>query len=86
MNILKRHHIVAGRVNIVLVKFSYNFSGTAMLAVLVIFLVGIILMCLGLIALYIANIQVEVMNRPMYVVRRSKNLSERGQNGQNSLV
>ena len=67
-------------------RFSYNFSGTAMLAVLVIFLVGIILMCLGLIALYIANIQVEVMNRPMYVVRRSKNLSERGQNGQNSLV
>ena len=32
-------------------------------------LVGIILICLGLISLYIANIHVEVMNRPLYIVR-----------------
>ncbi len=47
-----------------------DFSGPAMLAVVIIFLVGIILSCLGLIALYIANIHAEVMNRPLYVVRK----------------
>lgn len=51
-----------------------NFTGTAMLSVLVIFLVGIILSCLGLIALYIAEIQGEVTNRPMYVIRKTGNL------------
>ena len=48
-----------------------GFSGTAMLAVMLLFLVGIILICLGFIALYIANIHGEVTNRPMYVIRRS---------------
>ena len=47
-----------------------HFSGPAQLAVILVFLVGIILICLGLIALYIANIHDEVMNRPIYVVRR----------------
>jgi len=46
-----------------------RFTGTAMLAVLIIFLVGIILFCMGLMALYIARIHTEVMNRPLYVVR-----------------
>lgn len=47
------------------------FSGTAILAVIILFLIGIVLICLGFIALYIANIHVEVTNRPMYVVRKS---------------
>lgn len=51
---------------------SYNFSGPAILAVITLFLVGIILMSLGLIALYIANIHSEVVNRPLYVLRRRK--------------
>lgn len=50
----------------------YNFSGTAILAVILLFLIGIVLSCLGLIALYIANIHTEVINRPLYVVRKSK--------------
>jgi len=45
------------------------FSGPATLAVIILFLVGIILSCLGLVALYIANIYNEVMNRPIYVVK-----------------
>lgn len=48
------------------------FSGPAILAVIILFLIGIVLVCLGLIALYIANIQVEVMGRPLYVIRNKK--------------
>jgi dolichol-phosphate mannosyltransferase len=49
---------------------QFNFSGSVILAVVILFLIGIVLGCLGLIALYIANIHAEVTNRPMYVVRR----------------
>jgi len=45
------------------------FTGTDMLAVMILFLVGVVLACLGLISLYIANIHAEVINRPLYVVR-----------------
>ena len=51
---------------------GYSFSGPAILAVLNIFLIGIVLSCLGIIALYIANIHGEVINRPMYVIRKKK--------------
>ena len=53
---------------------NMHFSGLAILATITLFLVGIILSCLGLIALYIGNIQKEVANRPMYIVRQKKNL------------
>jgi len=52
---------------------GYNFSGTAVLAVLNLFMTGIILSCLGLIALYIGDIQGETTNRPLYVIRDKKN-------------
>jgi len=52
--------------------FGYHFSSLSSLAVLNIFLIGIVLTSLGLIALYIANIHGEVVNRPMYVIRRKK--------------
>ena len=48
-------------------------SGAALLAVMNLFLTGIMLMSLGLIALYIANIHEEVNDRPIYVVRQEKN-------------
>jgi len=48
----------------------WQIRGTAMLAILLVILVGVMLACLGLISLYIANIQAEVTNRPLYVVRR----------------
>lgn len=50
--------------------FGWKISGTAMLAIMILVLVGLILACLGLIALYIAHIHAEVTNRPLYVIRR----------------
>ncbi len=44
-------------------------TGTDMLAIMIVFLVGVVLACLGLISLYIANIHAEVINRPLYIVR-----------------
>ena len=51
---------------------SLYFSGTAMLAVLILFLIGVVLVCLGFMALYIANIHADVSNRPMYIIRKRK--------------
>lgn len=56
-----------------------EFSGPAILAVIILFLVGIILVSLGLMALYIATIHAEVMNRPLYVARRESRESSRSQ-------
>ncbi len=50
--------------------YDFRFSSPAILAVMILFLVGIVLSSLGLISLYIANIHGEVVNRPLYVVRR----------------
>lgn len=44
-------------------------TGTAMLAIALLFLVGLVLACLGLISLYIGQIHAEVVNRPLYVLR-----------------
>jgi len=52
--------------------WSMGFSYPAILAVINLFLIGIVLSCLGLIALYIANIHGEVINRPMYIIRSRK--------------
>ncbi|HSX17220.1 MAG TPA: glycosyltransferase family 2 protein [Patescibacteria group bacterium] len=49
---------------------GWQIRGTAMLAILLVMMVGLVLACLGLISLYIANIHAEVTNRPLYVVRR----------------
>lgn len=53
--------------------WGLNITGTAMLAVFNLFLVGIVLICLGLMALYVAAIHTEVANRPLYVVREKRN-------------
>lgn len=52
------------------------FTGTDMLAVMLLFLVGVILACLGLVSLYIANIHAEVTNRPLYIVREKPSVTE----------
>lgn len=44
-------------------------NGTTMLAMLTIFMVGLVLTCLGMMSMYIAHIHAEVTNRPLYVVR-----------------
>lgn len=51
-----------------------HISGVAVLAIIVTFLIGLVLSCLGLIALYIGNINYEVANRPLYVLRSRKNI------------
>ncbi|TAK96922.1 glycosyltransferase [Patescibacteria group bacterium] len=48
------------------------FTAPAILAVIIVFLMGIVLICLGFIALYIASIHSEVAGRPMYIIRKSK--------------
>ena len=52
--------------------FASTFSDAENLAILILFLVGIILISIGLMALYIANIHSEVIDRPMYVIRKKK--------------
>ncbi len=59
---------------IFITEWGASISGSAILAVIILFSVGIILICLGLIALYIANIHSEVINRPMYVVKKNVHL------------
>lgn len=54
--------------------WGMSFSGPAILAVIILFLIGIVLSCLGLIALYIASIHNEVINRPIFVIRKKGNL------------
>lgn len=68
----------AGCLGVVMVLDRYvahwglNFSGPAILAAIILFLVGIVLICLGLLAFYIGNIHIETQNRPLYVVRKKQ--------------
>ena len=49
--------------------FGWHITGTAMLAMLILFLIGMVLACLGFMSMYIAHIHAEVADRPLYVVR-----------------
>ncbi|MFA6183808.1 MAG: glycosyltransferase family 2 protein [Parcubacteria group bacterium] len=51
-------------------NFASTFSDAENLAIFIVFLVGIILMSVGLLSLYIANIHVEIIKRPMYIIRK----------------
>jgi polyisoprenyl-phosphate glycosyltransferase len=51
---------------------GWSITGSAKLAVVNVFLIGIVLMCLGIMALYIATIHNETSGRPLYVVREKK--------------
>lgn len=50
--------------------WGFNFSGPAILANIILFLVGIILISLGLLAFYIGHIYHESQGRPLYIIRR----------------
>ncbi len=52
--------------------FASTFSDSENLAILILFLVGIMLTSIGLISLYVAKIHTEVIKRPMYVARERK--------------
>jgi dolichol-phosphate mannosyltransferase len=47
---------------------NWNFTGTAMLGILIIFLVGILLMAQGILSVYISMINNQSRQRPLYVV------------------
>ncbi len=54
-------------------------NSTTMLAVMIVFMVGLVLACLGLMALYIAHIHAEVTNRPLYVVRPEERAAQQAE-------
>lgn len=47
---------------------NWNFTGTAMLGVLIVFLVGIVLLSQGILSLYISHIHTQSKQRPLYVI------------------
>ena len=53
---------------------KWNFTGTAMLGILIIFLVGIVLMSQGIISMYISKINNQTKGRPIYVINRKKSI------------
>jgi len=52
-----------------------NFTLLGLFMMLNTFMTGLILISLGLIALYIAQIHAEVINRPLYIIRKITNLT-----------
>lgn len=50
---------------------SLGVTGTALLAVFLSFLVGIVLICQGLLALYMEAVHRETQNRPLYIISES---------------
>jgi len=51
---------------------GWAITGSAKLAIINVFLIGIVLMSLGIIALYVATIHNETSGRPLYVIRERK--------------
>lgn len=47
---------------------SWKFTGTAMLAILIIFLVGIVLMAQGILAIYVSQVHNQSKQRPLFVI------------------
>lgn len=52
----------------------WKFTGTAMLSVLVLFLIGLVLVSQGVLALYISAIHTQAKRRPLYVVNYRNSL------------
>ena len=50
---------------------NWNFTGTAMLGVLIIFLVGIVLLSQGILSLYVAHIHTQSKQRPLYIINHA---------------
>ncbi|MDO8265889.1 MAG: glycosyltransferase family 2 protein [Candidatus Saccharibacteria bacterium] len=48
--------------------FGLSITGSALLALFVTFMVGIVLVCQGLLALYLESVYYETQNRPLYIV------------------
>jgi dolichol-phosphate mannosyltransferase len=53
---------------------GWDFTGTAMLSILVLFLVGLVLVSQGVLALYVSYIHTQAKGRPVYVINRRESL------------
>ena len=47
---------------------NLSVTGTAILALLLSFMIGVVLICQGLLALYLEDVFHEAQNRPLYIV------------------
>lgn len=54
--------------------WHWKFSGTAMLGILIIFLVGLVLISQGILSLYIAHIHSQSKQRPLHIIDKSGSL------------
>ncbi len=52
----------------------WNFTGTAMLGILLLFLVGILLMSQGILSLYVSRIHNQSKQRPLYIIDYAKSV------------
>jgi glycosyltransferase involved in cell wall biosynthesis len=48
--------------------WHWNFTGTAMLSTLLLFLVGVLLLSQGMLSLYVSHIHAQTKQRPLYVI------------------
>ena len=53
---------------------NWHFTGTAMLGILTLFLVGIILLSQGILSLYISHIHTQSKRRPLYIIDHKKSV------------
>jgi glycosyltransferase involved in cell wall biosynthesis len=53
---------------------GWKFTGTAMLSILLVFLVGIVLLSQGILALYISHINNQSKRRPLYIIDYDKSV------------
>ena len=55
---------------------SIRTTGTAYVALLIIFLVGLVLFSQGIISLYLSHIHTETKNRPLFIVNKRRSTIE----------
>jgi polyisoprenyl-phosphate glycosyltransferase len=58
--------------------WHWKFTGTAMLGIILLFLVGILLMSQGILSLYISHIHRQSKQRPLYVIDYKKSVGLKG--------
>jgi glycosyltransferase involved in cell wall biosynthesis len=54
--------------------WGFAFSAADMMTIVIVFLISIMFMSLGILSLYIADIQTEVRQRPLYVIKQNRSL------------
>lgn len=68
-------------VNKYMLADGMQFSYPAILAVVNMFLISIVLICLWLMAIYVGHIRVEALGRPLYIIRKDRNIKNEEEYG-----